>query len=142
MKLLAHGKAGLYHLFHLIKRHFGQRFTVVFGKDIAMLAPLIAGVSDMPLKSKIGVHRTSSCFSWNLHNRLTDWFGQACHVIWIILLPDQQHHKQKPELDQQRHKQKPEPDQQRRKQKPELDQQHRKRFPLLQNLRLFLKFHS
>jgi hypothetical protein len=45
---------------NLLPTHRIQRFAVVFRKDIAVLAPLVALVGDVPLKRKI-FHGMSSC---------------------------------------------------------------------------------
>ena len=42
--------------FHSLIGHFLKADVVVFGKDIAVLAPLVALVGNMPLKSKVWVH--------------------------------------------------------------------------------------
>ncbi len=44
---------------HIIERHCDQR-RVPFGKNIAMLASLIAGISDVPLDRKITLHNRNA----------------------------------------------------------------------------------
>lgn len=53
----AHFFTGGNDLPHLFPRHFRQLFAVIFCKDIAVFAALVAGICDVPLKSKIWFHK-------------------------------------------------------------------------------------
>jgi hypothetical protein len=55
----AHINAAFHNAFHFVKRHFGKLFAIIFGKNIAVPASLVAHIGYMPLKSKIRFHRDS-----------------------------------------------------------------------------------
>ena len=55
-ELVAHSLAAFDHLLHLLPRHFRECLAIVLSKNITVLAPLVAGVGDVPLESKIRFH--------------------------------------------------------------------------------------
>ena len=58
-KFTAHILAAFNHLFHLLPRHFGKFFAIILSENVTVLAPLVAVVCNMPLKSKIRFHYNS-----------------------------------------------------------------------------------